>query len=46
MACAHEPVQRLELKDDVKDFAFTANDSLLYTYNPETKYVSTAKLTN
>jgi hypothetical protein len=41
-----EPVQRLELKDDVKDFAVTTNDSLLYTYNPETKYVSTAKLTN
>ncbi|OQP63998.1 hypothetical protein A3860_21495 [Niastella vici] len=40
-----KPVQRLELANDVKDFAVTRNDSLLYTYNPLSKFISVAKLT-
>jgi hypothetical protein len=40
------PVQRLELNDDVIDFAVTGNDSLLYTYNPRSKFIHVAKLTN
>lgn len=39
-----KPLQRLELKNDTKDFAVTGNDSLLYTYNPRSKYISVAKI--
>lgn len=42
---AGNPVQRLELGNDVKDFAVSHNDSLLYTYNPMSKFISVAKLT-
>jgi hypothetical protein len=41
-----KPVQKLELNNDVKDFAVTSNDSLLYTYDPASKFISVAKLTN
>ncbi|WP_165760272.1 BF3164 family lipoprotein [Niastella populi] len=41
-----KPVKRLELDNYTKDFAVTGNDSLLYTYDPKTKNISVAKLTN
>lgn len=40
------PVQKLELKDEIEDFAVASNDSLLYTFNPRSKFISVAKLTN
>ncbi len=41
-----KPVQRLELKNKVLDFTVTADDSLIYTYNPRSKYISVAKINN
>jgi hypothetical protein len=41
-----KPVQKLELSDDTKDFTVSGNDSLLYTYNPKTKYINVAKIKN
>lgn len=41
-----KPVKRLELDNYTKDFAVTANDSLLYTYDPRSTIISVAKLTN
>jgi hypothetical protein len=40
------PVQRLELNKDAEDFAVTSNDSLIYTYDPKSKYISVAKIKN
>jgi hypothetical protein len=40
-----KPVKRLELANYTKDFAVTANDSLLYTYDPTSTIISVAKLT-
>jgi hypothetical protein len=41
-----KPVKRLELDNYTKDFAVAGNDSLLYTYDPKSKIISVAKLTN
>lgn len=38
------PVQRLELKDHALDFVVTQDDSRVYTYDPASKYIMTAKL--
>lgn len=38
------PIQRLELKNYVLDFVVTQDDSIIYTYNPESKYINMAKL--
>lgn len=39
-----KPIKSFSLKNDIKDFAITANDSLIYTFNPKTKIVSRANI--
>ena len=39
-----KPVKRLELDNYTKDIAVTANDSLLYMYDPKSTIISVAKL--
>lgn len=38
------PVQKITLKEYVLDFVVTNNDSLLYTYDPRSKYIKVANL--
>jgi len=38
------PVKKLELNDYIMDFAVTSNDSLLYSYDPVTKFIKVSKL--
>ncbi len=38
------PIEKLELNDDIEDFAITSNDSLMYTYNPKSKYVGVVNI--
>ena len=38
------PVQRLELSKPVLDFTITSDDSLIYTYNPVSKNISSANI--
>lgn len=38
------PVQKIKLKDYILDFVVTQDDSIIYTYNPDSKYIMTAKL--
>jgi len=39
------PVKKIELKDYISDFVVTKDDNFIYTYNPVTKFLQTAKLT-
>jgi hypothetical protein len=34
-----KPVEKIALQDDVLDFAVTADDKVLYTYHPRSKYI-------
>lgn len=38
------PIQKLNLNNYIQDFAVTKNDSLLYTYNPNSKFIKVANL--
>jgi hypothetical protein len=39
-----KPIKSFLFKNDIKDFAVTTNDSLIYTFNPKTKFVSVANI--